>query len=163
MKTRFGYVSNSSSSSFLVPCNVEGRFSSIKLPKEIWKAIEENHVDWEGKKYNLSEESDEWWLTEFIPDSMEDAYEKISSIPNAHSYLEGSDAPYGWYDNDGEQRYVVFKDGETDFYVESSDLSGKDGGIPEVISLRKKVKSVLFNKSLNKTQKINALKDLFDF
>ena len=163
MKKRFSYVSNSSSSSFLVPHEVTGRVSSIKLPNEIWKAIEKNHIGWNGEKFNLSEESDEWWLTELVSDCWEEEYEAVSSIEHAHSYLEGSDAPYGWYENDGEKNYIVFKDGDTDFYVAAYDISGKDGGIPEIIDIREKAKGILYNKALNKTLKLNALKNLFDF
>ena len=55
--------------------------------------VEKNHIGWNGEKFNLSEESDEWWLTELVSDCWEEEYEAVSSIEHAHSYLEGSDAP----------------------------------------------------------------------
>lgn len=163
MKIRSGYVSNSSSSSFLVPCEVSGRINSIKLPKEIWQSIEKNHLDWDGKKIDLSA-SDEWWLTEMVSDCLEE-YSKISKIPHSVSYLEGNDEPYGCYDEGGEKDYIQFrKDGQR-FYVLASDFIGEGGSsdIPESVQLRDAARRIFDSDALNKTQKLDALRKLFDF
>ena len=163
MKKRYSFVSNSSSSSFLVPFKVEGRVSCIKLPKEIWKAIEKNHVEWDGKKFDMSK-SDEWWLTEMISDC-DEKYSEISGIDGAIAYLEGNDMPYGCYETDGEKSFIKFKKDGEQFYVLVSDFIDENGGddIPESVKLRERAKKVLDSKVLTKTMKLNALKFIFDF
>lgn len=163
MKIRNGYVSNSSSSSFLVPVEIKGRISSIKLPKEIWKAIEKNHVEWNGEKFDMSS-SDEWWLTELISDC-EEQYDTISKIEHAIPYLEGNDEPYGCYDEDGDKNYIKFKKDGQNFYVLTTDFINERGGddIPDSITLRDAAQKIFNTKSFNKTQKLNALRFLFNF
>ena len=164
MKTRNGYVSNSSSSSFLLPHPVNGHaVSCIKLPREIWKAIEKNHIEWDGKKFDMSA-SDEWWLTDMVSDC-DDTYSEICDIENSIAYLEGDTQPYGSYDEDGEKNYIIFKKGDDKFYILASDFMDERGisEIPESVDLRDGAKKILESKSLNKTQKLNALRFLFDF
>ena len=164
MKRREGYVSNSSSSSFLVPCEPNlPRVSAIKLPKEIWKAIERNHVEWNGKKFDMSM-SEEWWLTDMVSDCTEQ-YKQISDIPNVISYLDGNDMPYGAYDEDGEKDYIIFKKNEESFFVLVSDFLDEKGkeDIPGLVLQRDAVKRILYAKDMNKTQKLEALKSMFDF
>ena len=55
MKIRTNYVSNSSSSSFLVAQDVSDFTPCIKLSEEIWKAIEANFIGYDDEKINLSE------------------------------------------------------------------------------------------------------------
>lgn len=162
MRTRFGYVSNSSSSSFLVPREYNaGGVESIKLPEEIWKAIWRNHVEWDGKKLDLSV-SDEWWLTNMVSDCI-DQYGEIAESPNAIPYLEGNECPYGYYDRESD--YIVFRRNDEHFYVLVSDFVDVNGRteIPDVVRLRDGARKVLESKDLNKTQKLEALKCLFDF
>ena len=165
MKSRRGYVSNSSSSSFLVPKDLgEGRVRCVKLPPEIWKKIEENHIDWDGKRYVMSPVSSEWWLTEFVSDCMEDEYKRICCINGAISYLEGNDAPYGWYDEDGESNYILFKKHGISYYVDAYDIIGDSrDGMPTIFELRDKVNEIMRVKGLNMSQKLGAIKHIFNF
>ncbi len=164
MKLRIDYVSNSSSSSYLLPFKYDGRVSSIKLPEEVWKAIAKNHVGWDGKKPDMSC-SNEWWLTELVSDCCEREYSEISNAKNAIPYLEGHDKPYGWYEEDGEKEYITFKDEYTEYYVLVDDFIDEHGEshIPEVFALRNNAKKILDAKCLNKTQKLEAIRHLFDF
>ena len=160
------YVSNSSSSSFLVPRDLfnddDIGIRCVKLPEEIWKAIEANHVDFDGKKPEMSSVSNEWWLTVLVSDCM-DEWGRISGIHGAIPYLEGHDAPYGWYSEDGEKNYVVFTRFGEKFYVDAYDLNVCDDGIPSVVQLREKANSIFASKALNKTQKLEALQCLFNY
>lgn len=163
MKTRNGYVSNSSSSSFLVPQALSSHVNAIKLPEEIWRAIWKNHVEWDGKTFDMSA-SDQWWLTTMIPEC-DNAYEQIANIPHAIPYLEGNSMPYGCYEDDSEKNYLKFhKDGE-EFYVLISDFLNNDGkyDIPPAVTLRDNAKKIFNCKSMNKSQKLDALEHLFDF
>lgn len=164
MKTREGYVSNSSSSSFLVPCKPDVmRVNCIKLPKEIWKAIEKNHVEYDGTKFDMSM-SEEWWLTELVSDCCSQ-YEELADIPNAIHYLEGNEMPYGAYDEDGEKDYIKFKSQGQEFWMLASDFMDAKGDseIPEVAVLRDNVHKVLQSKNLTMSQKLSAISHLFDF
>ncbi len=162
MKARLAYVSNSSSCSFLVPRKPDESVMSIKLPNEIWKAIEKNHIEWNGNRFDLSS-SDEWWLTEMVSDCQEE-FTRISDIPNAITYLEGNDMPYGCYSEGGEKNFIIFKKDGTSFYVLASDFVGENGedDIPDSIRLREGIRRIL-QSGLNRTQKINAIRSLFDF
>lgn len=163
MKTREGYVSNSSSSSFLIPHEIKGRVGCIRLPDEIWQAIWRNHVEWDGTGFDLSA-SKSWWLTELVSDCCEE-YNEISDIPNSIAYLEGNDEPYGCYEPDGERRYIKFRKDGQDFFVLASDFIDEKGhtDIPKAVELRDGAKRILGSKSLSKTQKLKALEFLFDF
>ena len=170
MKSRSGYVSNSSSSSFLIPGTKENaeKMSTgacpvpcLKLPEEIWRKIEQNHVDWEGRKLEMSSVSDEWWLTTLVSDCMEH-YSEVAGMPGAIAYLEGHDAPYGWYDD--ESGYIMFKRGGDEFYVDAYDFIGNGAlELPGVVELREKAREILDSKSMNKSQKLDALKCLFNY
>ena len=163
MKTRAGYVSNSSSSSFLVPKEPSGRISSIKLPREIWEAISRNHVEWNGEKHDMSS-SDEWWLTEMVSDCR-DEYNELSSMKGSFTYLDGHDMPYGCYDDEGEKDFIKFRKNGCDFYVLLSDFIGADGtdDIPDSVKLRNSIRTILESKLMNKSQKLDAISSLIDF
>ena len=163
MKTRAGYVSNSSSSSFLVPKEPSGRISSIKLPREIWEAISRNHVEWNGEKHDMSS-SDEWWLTEMVSDCR-DEFNELSSMKGSFTYLDGHDMPYGCYDDEGEKDFIKFRKNGCDFYVLLSDFIGADGtdDIKGSVKLRNDIRTILESKLLNKSQKLDAISSLIDF
>lgn len=163
MKTRAGYVSNSSSSSFLVPKEPSGRISSIKLPREIWEAISRNHVEWNGEKHDMSS-SDEWWLTEMVSDCR-DEFNELSSMKGSFTYLDGHDMPYGCYDDEGEKNFIKFRKNGCDFYVLLSDFIGADGtdDIPDSVKLRNDIRAILESKLMNKSQKLDAISFLIDF
>ena len=163
MKTRAGYVSNSSSSSFLVPKEPSGRIGSIKLPREIWEAISRNHVEWNGEKHDMSS-SDEWWLTEMVSDCR-DEFNELSSMKGSFAYLDGHDMPYGCYDDEGEKNFIKFRKNGCDFYVLLSDFIGADGtdDIKGSVKLRNDIRTILESKLLNKSQKLDAISSLIDF
>lgn len=163
MKTRAGYVSNSSSSSFLVPKEPSGRISSIRLPREIWEAISRNHVEWNGEKHDMSS-SDEWWLTEMVSDCR-DEFNELSSMKGSFTYLDGHDMPYGCYDDEGEKDFIKFRKNGCDFYVLLSDFIGADGtdDIPDSVKLRNSIRAILESKLMNKSQKLDAISSLIDF
>ena len=163
MKVRLNYVSNSSSSSFLVPKEPSGRISSIKLPREIWEAISRNHVEWNGEKHDMSS-SDEWWLTEMVSDCR-DEFNELSSMKGSFTYLDGHDMPYGCYDDEGEKNFIKFRKNGCDFYVLLSDFIGADGtdDIKGSVKLRNDIRTILESKLLNKSQKLDAISSLIDF
>ena len=160
MKIRTNYVSNSSSSSFLVSQDVSNITDCIKLPKEIWEALDANYVDWNGNKLNLAKCSQDWWLTTLIYDGNEE-YETISKLKNTKHYLDGNDTPYDFYDN--ENKYVVFKKNYSEFYVDNKDICYNEEDIPDVIKLRNQIKKIIKSSSFNKTQKLNMISNLLDF
>ena len=163
MKTRAGYVSNSSSSSFLVPKEPSGRISSIKLPREIWEAISRNHVEWNGEKHDMSS-SDEWWLTEMVSDCR-DEFRELYDMEGSFAYLDGHDMPYGCYDDEGEKNFIKFRKNGCDFYVLLSDFIGADGtdDIKGSVKLRNDIRTILESKLLNKSQKLDAISSIIDF
>lgn len=163
MKTRTGYVSNSSSSSFLVPKEPSGRISSIRLPREIWEAISRNHVEWNGEKHDMSS-SNEWWLTEMVSDCR-DEFRELYDMEGSFTYLDGHDMPYGCYDDEGEKDFIKFRKNGCDFYVLLSDLIGADGtdDIPDSVKLRNDIRTILESKLMNKSQKLDAISSLIDF
>lgn len=163
MKTREGYVSNSSSSSFLVPKEPSGRIGSIRLPREIWEAISRNHVEWNGEKHDMSS-SDEWWLTEMVSDCL-DEFNELSSMKGSFTYLDGHDMPYGCYDDEGEKNFIKFRKNGCDFYVLLSDFIGADGtdDIPGSVKLRNSIRTILESKLMNKSQKLDAISSIINF
>ena len=160
MKIRTNYVSNSSSSSFLVSQDVSKVVPCVKLSEEIWKALDKNYCDWEGEKLNLSEFSQEWWLTSMIYDG-DNAYNEILKLDNVKHYLEGNDTPYDYYDN--EKKYTVLKKDYNEFYINNNDLCFNEDDIPDIISLRDKIKKVIKSSSFNKSQKLNMIDNLLNF
>lgn len=160
MKVRTNYVSNSSSSSFLVSKDVSDITSCIKLPEEIWKNIEKYYVEEDGTRFNLSELSNEWWLTKLISEG-DKAYEKIYDMSNAFMYLSGWEEPYDWFDNP--KSYVVFKKNYENYYIKNHDLFGYyKEDIPSCIEMKNKLNEIIKNNHLNKSQKINAIKSFLD-
>ena len=85
MKTRVGFVSNSSSSSFL--CTVKPKHCmSIKLePKEALKAIRLA----EFQSGNSVAESEAYYVTEFISDSSA-KYDRLLESPHCFEFISGS-------------------------------------------------------------------------
>ena len=157
MKIRTNYVSNSSSSSFLVAKDYSDITPCIKLPDEIWKAIDKHYIDEDGTKLNLSEKSNEWWLTTLISDCSNE-YSKIYNKKNSILYLDGHEEPYDWYDNPNS--YTVFKKDFHEFFIKNHDLFYFDmSDIPSCIEMKETLKKILSNNHLNKTQKLNAIKD----
>ena len=163
MKYRNGYVSNSSSSSFLVPKEPGGSINSIRLPREIWEAISRNHVEWNGERYDMSSSS-EWWLTEMVSDCR-DEFNELSSMKGSFAYLDGNDMPYGCYDDEGERNFIKFRKNGCSFYVLLSDFIGADGtdDIPDSVKLRSDIRTVLESRIMNKSQKLDAISSLISF
>lgn len=163
MKIRSNYVSNSSSSSFLVPKEPSGRISSIRLPREIWEAISRNHVEWNGEKHDMSS-SNEWWLTEMVSDCR-DEFRELYDMEGSFTYLDGHDMPYECYDDEGEKNFIKFRKNGCDFYVLLSDLIGADGtdDIPDSVKLRNDIRTILESKLMNKSQKLDAISSIINF
>ena len=163
MKHRNGYVSNSSSSSFLVPKEPKGNINSIRLPREIWEAISRNHIEWNGEKFDLSS-SEEWWLTEMVSDC-QDEFKELSDMEGSIAYLDGNDMPYGCYDDEGEKNFIKFRKNGYSFYVLLSDFIGADGknDIPDSVKLRNGIRTILDSKLMNKSQKLDAISSLINF
>lgn len=165
MKERLGFVSNSSSSSFLIPGNVDLHVGvkTLHLPEEIWKRIEKYHLDLDGNHIHLSETSGEWMLTEMISDCDND-YGKASEAPGAVHYLEGDSVPYGAYDDDADKNYIKFKKDCAEFYILAADIIGEsEDDIPESIVLREKAKEIFDMKHLSAKQKNQLLEHIFNF
>ena len=165
MKIRSGFVSNSSSSSFLVPADVAlpDNVVSFNHPESIWKAIEKYHIDWNNRKLDLSGKASAWKLTRMISDC-EEVYSSVSDIPNSEAYLEGNEMPYGCYEDGYEKNYIVLKKGGDEFYIYANDITGgSPDDLPRSIWLRDKAEEIFANKSLNKTQKLSLLMHIFDF
>lgn len=161
MKIRINYVSNSSSSSFLVPKDISNLTPCIKLSDEIWKAIENNYIDWEGNKFNLSEISNQWWLTNFISE-WDINYDEVIKIEHIKHYMEGHEEPYDWYEN--QKAYTVFHKNCNNFFISNDDLFGiYDDDIPEVIKIKNKLNEIIKNSKLNKEQKLNAIQHFLSF
>lgn len=163
MKTRTGYVSNSSSSSFLVPKEPSGCVNSIRLSREIWEAISRNHIEWNGEKYDMSS-SGEWWLTEMVSDCR-DEFKELSDMEGSIAYLDGNDMPYGCYDDEGEENFIKLRKNGCVFYVLLSDFIGADGkdDIPDSVKLRSSIRTILESKLMNKSQKLDAISSLINF
>ena len=163
MKIRANYVSNSSSSSFLVPKEPKGNINSIRLPREIWEAISRNHIEWNGEKFDLSS-SEEWWLTEMVSDC-QDEFKELSDMEGSIAYLDGNDMPYGCYDDEGEKNFIKFRKNGYSFYVLLSDFIGADGknDIPDSVKLRNGIRTILDSKLMNKSQKLDAISSLINF
>lgn len=162
MKIRNGYVSNSSSSSFLISKEnidkIPGRFSYVKLDNEIIEAIKNNFVDWEGKKLDLSG-SDEWYLTQFISDSFEE-YSEISKI-GVYFMSGGHGGPYG----DDNEYYILKKDtwGDDEIVVPIEIITEKN--CPDICNgtnLKKTILNILKKKSISNDDKITMIKNLLN-
>ena len=166
MKQRFGFVSNSSSSSFLVPFDAFEKYGvrCIKLSDEIVKCLEQYFKKFNGDKADFSKSKD-WWLTEMVSDCMEQCVQ-LCDDDEAIEYLNGNDAPYGWYDENGEKRYVCLhgNDDYTDFYIAIGDLIGREatGEVPQIVRVKFVMEKILKSKALNKTQKLGAIEDYFN-
>lgn len=164
MKIRGSFVSNSSSSSFLVPSQCPRHVDAVELPKEIWQAIDRHYVNWDGQRLDLARTADRWWLTTMVSDCCQEPYEELCKTPGAKHYLEGNDYPYGWYDDSS--GYVSIKRNGTEFFICASDLTGlgpNRESLPEVVELRDAVKGILENKALNKSQQLAAIRSIFDY
>ena len=164
MKQRKAFVSNSSSSSFLMPMDVSSiGVNCIMLSDEIVRCFRKYLTDFEGKNVDLSA-SDHWWLTELIADC-DSHYEELCE-KGGIEYLAGNEYPYGWYDEGGEKRYVLLRGGDeyNEFFVAIGDLIGKEqqGQVPNGIRAKFVVEKILRSKVLNKTQKLSAIEHYFE-
>jgi len=155
MRIRNGYVSNSSSSSFLVPGEKAKDFKipMYRLPDDMWRAIDRNHVTWDGKPLNLAEKSSEWWLTELYSDC-NDLYGELADA--GVGYLDGHMEPYGYEAGDCE--YFVVHDGDCEYFVPMGDLTGISGPVP-LARLVKAVREVLDGK-MKMSDKLRAIRDI---
>ncbi len=166
MKTRVSFVSNSSSSSFLVPFDAFEKYGvhCVKLSDEIVECLNKYFEDFNGNKVDFSKSKD-WWLTEMVSDCMEQCGQ-LCGDDEAIEYLEGNNAPYGWYDENGEKRYVCLHGGDDycDFYIAVGDLIGREelGEIPQIVKAKLVVQKIMRSKALNKNQKLSAIEDYFE-
>lgn len=145
MKIRNGYVSNSSSSSFIVDFDTSDKgIACIKLSDEIIKCLQENLTDDENKLLNLSG-SKTWYLTEFVNDCDNKGYGLVSE-KGIHYMDGGFREPYG-----DEDQYIVLKNSMDDeFYLNKGDIFGSIDGIPSGIDLSLKIQKILKSKVANK-------------
>ena len=164
MKLRKNFVSNSSSSSFLMPMDVSGMgVACIKLSNEVIECFRQYLTDFDGKKVDLSA-SKEWWLTELVSDC-EENYGDLSK-KGGIEYLAGNEYPYGWYDDDGIKKYVRLR-GRSDyneFFIAVGDLIGRaeQGEIPDGLKVKFFSEKILRSKAMNKTQKLLAIENYFE-
>lgn len=163
MKIRTNYVSNSSSSSFLISTDISNKVNCIKLSDELLQQLNKNYIDNNGNSFDFLSVSKDWWLTELISDCDSD-YSYVCDLIKSNkaiSYLNGNDEPYGYYDNEND--YVVFNKNFNKYFILADDLCGRSDDIPKVIDLREKIKKAIKNKDLNKKQKINLIEHLINF
>jgi len=156
MKTRMGYVSNSSSSSFLVTKDVSQFLPCIKLTREIADAVIQNHSDWDGKKLPFELGTD-LWLTDFVYDCDDKKWEAVKDAGGVE-YMEGHGDIYSCDDN-----YITFKKNGDEFYIESQDIVDTNGNeVPNPAKIRDELLKILKNKSLNKSQQLGAVRHFLD-
>lgn len=164
MKLRSGFISNSSSSSFLMPMDVSNMgVECIKLSDEIIKCFKQYLTDFDGKNVDLSA-SNEWWLTTLVSDC-EEHYGDLCRNGGIE-YLAGNECPYGWYDDDGPKRYIRLrgKSEYNEFFIAVGDLVGRaqQGQIPKGIEVKFFIEKILRSKAMNKTQKLLAIENYFE-
>ena len=164
MKLRSGFVSNSSSSSFLMPMDVSDiGVECIKLSDEVIECFKQYLTDFDGKNVDLSA-SKEWWLTRMVSDC-EDHYSDLRK-KGGIEYLAGNEYPYGWYEDDGPKRYVRLggKNGHNEFFIAVGDLVGRmqQGQMPKGIEIKFFIEKILHSKAMNKTQKLLAIENYFE-
>lgn len=132
MKIRNGFVSNSSSSSFIVIGTKPEKVNHVKLEdKEMIRKIieyinnnnpEEEKLVWDG--------IEDVYLTEFLYDGLDDEYDYLETIPKHAAYLSGamSGHPYGGYEPEEDEEeddedkiyYVALKKSDEDDYSKAN-------------------------------------------
>lgn len=149
MKIRFNYVSNSSSSSFIIDefNFIKFNINGLKLTDELKSFIMEHNLDSDSKSIVLGDGN--YYLTEYISDCCDDYY----NLRNAGiCYSDGdSCGPY-----DIEENFRIFVGG-CDFYLCPS---YKNDGFPDSVVLTKKARNIL-NSNLDDKLKLKTLKEIF--
>lgn len=119
MKTRTNYVSNSSSSSYIVPIDLtDKRISCIHLTKDqiesISKSIDSDDLD-------LFRTFSDYWLTrpikEYEADSVYDALESVSKVP--YSAMQMCGEPYD------EDQFFCYNVSGDSVYLSLQDIKGE--------------------------------------
>ncbi|MFA6889900.1 MAG: hypothetical protein WCQ80_02630 [Bacilli bacterium] len=154
MKTRMCYVSNSSSSSFIIDFDTSDEgISCVKLSSEIVRCLQEHASDANFKKLELNLDKC-WYLTEFINDCDNKNYDYVSK--NGIRYMDGGfREPYG-----DEDQYIILKNKSHDeFYLDKEDLVGHTDCVPAGVELSLKVQNVLKSK-LTQKQKLECISEL---
>ena len=115
MKIRSCYVSNSSSSSFIVTKDLSDKgITCLKLSKEQIELINGSSIEYDDSKKFELDPSKDYWLTEFIYDIDDEASEELMEDPNRIVYSSGqmSMEPY---DLESFNKYDI--DGEVSIYI----------------------------------------------
>lgn len=156
MKIRNGYVSNSSSSSFLVTKDISEFVPCVKLTREIADAVIKNHSDYDGKHLPFTEGTD-LWLTGFIYDGEDFKWNKVKEA-NGEFYMEGHGDIYSDDDN-----FITFNKNGDEFYLETDDLVDTNGNsVPNPAKIRDELLKIINKKTLNKSQKLVAVRHFLE-
>ena len=157
MKIRSGYVSNSSSSSFIVAAKPSS-VPALKLPKEYVDRLRKHAVDWDGKPLVLPP-GDELWLTAFVSDCRDGDWDELKQ---GCAYMEGelAEEPRELADGDWRKSLVRLKSGYDEFYLRISDLTGGVDALPDGLRLREAVRDVLASKKMKQSEKLAAIASL---
>lgn len=154
MKTRSGYVSNSSSSSFIIDFDsTYNGISCVKLSSEIVRMLRENATDADDKKMELTDNKT-WYLTQFVNDCDDDHYDKVAN--NGIRYMDGGfTAPYG----EEENYIIIYNSCKDEFFIDKNDLVNSIDGAPTAIELSKQIKDILKSK-INAKTKLQCIENL---